>query len=205
MARRLNIVAFSGNTHRPSRSWNLAEAIARRVQAHVDADIAHYDILDAGEGIGSTYLRSQLSRQGLAVVEAIEHADILVVTSPVYKGSYSGLFKHVFDFVDLNALIGRPVILSATGGGPRHSLMVEHQLRPLFGFFSALTVPTAVYAEDSSFEDGQPADPGVLARMELAATQCAALVTSGAASRPVPSRTTIDDTLASARVVPLKR
>ncbi|MEO5807160.1 FMN reductase [Devosia sp.] len=197
---RLNILAFSGNTHRPSRSWNLAELIARRVQSHLDADVTHLDIVDAGPGLGAAYLRSQLDRQALAVIEAIEQADILVVTSPVYKGSYTGLFKHAFDFIDMQALTGRPVILSASGGGQRHALVVEHQMRPLFGFFSALTIPTAIYADDASFEDGQPAEPDLLARIELAATQCAALVDSGVASLARDHRSEG----VAARVVPIK-
>ena len=199
----LKIVAFSGNTHRPSRSWNLAQYIARRVQEHVCADITHFDILDAGAGLGVAHLRSQLDPASLQIVEAIEEADILVVTSPVYKGSYTGLFKHLFDFVDHEALIGRPVILSATGGGQRHSLMVEHQLRPLFGFFSALTIPTAIYAEDTSFTDAQPSDPDILARVELAAMQCAALVNSGATSHPVHAG--LERSIQDGKAVPLKR
>ncbi len=81
-------------------------------------------------------------------------ADILVVASPTFKGSYTGLFKHVFDLLDPSSLRGKPVILAATGGGERHSLMVEHQLRPLFGFFEALAMPTAIYASDKDFADG---------------------------------------------------
>ncbi|WDR05922.1 FMN reductase [Devosia rhodophyticola] len=202
---RLKIVAISGNTHRPSRSWNLAELIARRVQAHVPANIIHYDIIDAGAGLAGAYLRNQLGSEALEIIEAIERADILVVTSPVYKGSYTGLFKHLFDFVEFEALIGRPVILSASGGGQRHSLMVEHQLRPLFGFFSALTIPTAIYAEDTSFTGGEPTDPTILARIELAATQCAALVNSGATSHPRSQFSVSADQVTSERIVPLKR
>jgi FMN reductase len=107
------------------------------------------------------------------VVEAVEQADALIVSTPVYKGSYPGLFKHLIDFVDMQALTGTPVILAATGGGQRHALVVEHQLRPLFGFFSALTMPTAIYADDKSFEAHQQNDPGILARVELAAGQLA--------------------------------
>ncbi|KKB08473.1 hypothetical protein VE25_18315 [Devosia geojensis] len=175
IAPRQKIVAFTGNTRRPSRSLNLAALIARRIQAHLDADYRHLDVLDAGPGLGAALTRKQLTPEALAVVEAVEEADILVAVSPVYKGSYTGLFKHLFDFVDMDALIGRPVVIGATGGGPRHSLVVEHQMRPLFGFFSALTIPTAIYAEDASFQDDEVADPAILARVEAAAVQCAEL------------------------------
>ena len=193
------LVAFSGNLHRPSRSRRLAEIIARSVQRQAQVAVEHYDVLDAGPGLGTALVRQQLTPEALHIVEAIERADILVVTTPVYKGSFTGLFKHLVDFVDMNALVGRPVILGATGGGQRHALMVEHQLRPLFGFFSALTVPTAIYAEDKTFDDHEQVDPGILARIELAAAQTG-LILAGrepqAVEQPPAPR-------ATAKVVPL--
>jgi FMN reductase len=172
----VRIVAFSGNTHRPSKSRALAELIARRIQSHIDATLTQYDIVDVTPGLGAALTRAQLPKDVLAVLEAVESSDVLVVATPVYKGSYTGLFKHFFDFVDVSSLVGKPVVISATGGGPRHALVVEHQLRPLFGFFSALTIPTSVYAEDKSFDGTDQVDAGILARIELAATQTATLV-----------------------------
>ncbi|RZK91895.1 MAG: FMN reductase, partial [Methylobacterium sp.] len=104
----------------------------------------------------------------------------------VYKGAYTGLFKHLFDFVDPAALVGKPVILSATGGGPRHALVVEHALRPLFGFFSAHTIPSAVYGSDGDFRDGVLVDPGVKARIADAASQLAELLQARAARIAAP-------------------
>lgn len=182
----IQMVAFSGNSHRPSRSRNMADLIARRIQRHVAADLAHYDIIDASPGLGAALTRQSLTPEALAVVEAVERADVLVVCTPVYKGSYTGLFKHFFDFVEVTALVGKPVVISATGGGPRHALVVEHQLRPLFGFFSALTIPTAIYAEDQNFEGGDIVDPSILARIDMAAEQTAALI--GTTHRPAAQR-----------------
>ena len=170
------LVVFTGNLQRPSRSRALADLIARRVQQQAPVSIEPYDIIDAGPGLGAALTRAQLSPAALRVVEAIESADALIVSAPVYKGSYPGLFKHLIDFIDMNALTGMPVILAATGGGQRHALVVEHQLRPLFGFFSALTLPTGIYADDKSFEGAEQVDPGNLARIELAATQAAQIL-----------------------------
>ncbi|MFD1810195.1 NAD(P)H-dependent oxidoreductase [Gemmobacter lanyuensis] len=91
-----------------------------------------------------------------AALEVILSADALVVASPVYKGSYTGLFKHLIDLIDPAALQGKPVLLAATGGGDRHALVIEHQLRPLFGFFEAQTLPTGVYAADRDFAGVSP-------------------------------------------------
>ena len=124
-------------------------------------------------------------------MEGIESADALIVGSPVYKGSYAGLFKHLIDFVAPEALIGKPVVLTATGGGPRHALVVEHSLRPLFGFFSAQAAPTAVYAGDTEISEGRVADEIVRARVAQAAGELARLldVAQGAnvsAAAPAP-------------------
>ena len=81
-------------------------------------------------------------------------ADALVLASPVYKGSYCGLFKHLFDLLDPLSLAGKPVLLGATGGGPRHALVIEHQLRPLLGFFEAQTLATGIYAADRTSSTG---------------------------------------------------
>lgn len=189
----IELVAFSGNAHRPSRSRALAELISSRIAALVDTRVRQYDIADASPGLGAALSRQELSPEALAIVEAVENADVLVVSSPVYKGSYTGLFKHFFDFVDPTALIGKPVVIAATGGGPRHSLVVEHQLRPLFGFFSALTIPTSIYAEDKSFEDFKQVDPGILARIDLAASQTALIVSAQRQNRlPRPEETPED-------------
>lgn len=100
-------------------------------------------------------------------------ADALVVGSPVYKGSYTGLFKHLFDLVDPAALAGKPILLGATGGGDRHALVIEHQMRPLFGFFEAATIPTGVYAGAADLVDGRPASPALLDRLDRAVGQLA--------------------------------
>src|SRR5262245_11417965 len=142
------IVAVAGNVHRPSKSRALAEAVAAAAVERIDADVAVFDLIDAGPGLGAAFTRGEVSPEALAIVEAAENAAAVIAVSPVYKGSYSGLFKHLFDFVAPLALVNRPVVVGATGGGHRHGLVVEHQMRPLFGFFSALTIPTSVYASD---------------------------------------------------------
>ena len=112
-----------------------------------------------------------LDPQVRAIVDSILTADALVVGSPVYKGSYTGLFKHLFDLIEPAALAGKPVLLTATGGGEKHALVVEHQLRPLFGFFEAATVPTGIYASAADFAEGQPTAPALLARIDRAVAQ----------------------------------
>src|SRR3712207_5660425 len=170
------IVGFSGNPRRPSKTRSLVELVAAEVARHRPACLDIYDLSDAGPGLGAALQRQDLTLPAARIIDAIEQADALIVGTPVYKGAYTGLFKHAFDLVDPRALIGKPVLLTATGGGPRHALVVEHALRPLFGFFEALTIPTAVYASDADFIDGQLSEAGVLARVSTAAQQLAGLI-----------------------------
>lgn len=116
---------------------------------------------------GGTW-RSQLPDTVEAALAAVEQADVLVVTTPVYRGSYTGLFKHFFDFVHQDALIDTPVLLGATGGSERHALMIDHQLRPLFSFFQTRTLPLGVYATDKDFLDQRLHNEAVLQRAQLA-------------------------------------
>jgi FMN reductase len=180
------IVGFTANLQRPSKTRALAESLAEAVGTHLRAEIRLFDMVDAGTGLGAAWSRDLLPLPARRIVEAIEGADALIVGSPVYKGAYTGLFKHLFDFVDPAALVGKPVILSATGGGARHALVVEHSLRPLFGFFSAHTIPSAVYGSDADFRDGVLVDPGVKARIEDAAGQLADLLQARAARAGTP-------------------
>ncbi|GBU17307.1 MULTISPECIES: FMN reductase [Methylobacterium] len=187
---RPRLVGFSANIQRPSRTRTLVETIAGQAGAEAGAEIRLFDLLDAGTGLGAAWSREALPLPARRVVEAIEEADALVVGSPVYKGGVTGLFKHLFDLVEPTRLAGKPVAIAATGGGARHALVVEHALRPLFGFFGALQVPTAVYASDADFVDGRLVEPGVADRAGQAATELAALLgLSVSAQAPVTRQT----------------
>src|SRR3954465_15428888 len=165
------VVGIAGNLKRPSRTRALVEAVGTALAHRREVDFVVFDLLDAGPGLGAAYARGDLTPAGAPVVEAIETPDSPLPGTPVFKGSYTGLFKHLFDLVDPGALTNKPVVLTATGGGPRHALVVEHQLRPLFGFFTALTVPTAVYASDEDFRGAVLVEETTLERAAVAAKQ----------------------------------
>jgi FMN reductase len=167
------IVGFAGSASRPSKTGALIETAARSaVQAFGVQAIVH-DLTDLQPALGQAQQLEDLTPEALAVVQSLLEADALILGSPVYKGSYSGLFKHLFDLLDPSALAGKPVLLVATGGGDKHALVVEHQLRPLLAFFEAATLPTAVYASAADFTGGQPAAPALLARLDRAIGQFA--------------------------------
>lgn len=162
--------AFAGSWSQPSKTRRLVEEIASRaVRAHGGS--AHvFDIGDLGPDFGS--LRQPQQGPHSRHLDAFLQADALIVASPVYKGSYSGLFKHFIDLLDQGALADKPVLLAATGGGHRHALVIEHQLRPVFGFFEAHTLPTGVYAAASDF-DGEVPGADLTQRLDRAVRQFA--------------------------------
>jgi len=147
------LVAFSGNFSRPSRTRSLVEATSAAIARRYPVAAQVYDLADLGPSFGAARRLADLDAEAAAVVEAIIAADVLIVGSPVYKGTYTGLFKHLFDLLDPASLAGKPVVLTATGGSERHALVIEHQLRPLFSFFAAHTLPSGVFAVDRDFTD----------------------------------------------------
>jgi FMN reductase len=125
------------------------------------------------------------------VLDAVAGADGLVAVSPIFNASYSGLFKTFFDLVEDDALSGTPVLMGATAGTARHSLALEHAVRPMFAYLHAVTVPTGVFAaaEDWGAGDG-PAGAGLAERIERAAGELAALVAAREPRRAVDPFTT---------------
>jgi FMN reductase len=164
----VKLVGLSGNFNRPSKSRALVADVAALAGERYGFQPSVYDLTDFGPSLGNARALDDLDLAARKIVREIVSADVLVVGTPTYKGSYTGLFKHVIDLIDPLALQGKPVILTATGGGDRHALVVEHQLRPLFGFFMAHTLPTAVYAADKDFLEYRLVAEPVRGRVEQA-------------------------------------
>jgi FMN reductase len=168
---RLSIVGVSGSLSRPSRTSALVSAVLDSVQERVFADSQLLDLADIAQGLFTASSYDRLLPQSRAIIDDIENADLLVVGTPVYRGSYSGSFKHLFDLVRHDRLRGKPVILTATGGSQMHGLITEHQLRPLFGFFSALSLPTTVYATEADFKNYLLSNSAIQQRIATAADE----------------------------------
>jgi len=157
----ISVVAVSGSLHSPSRTTVLVREIlqgfagALRAGAGNDLEVETHlvELSEIGREFAGALSREELSTTAEEALRRIESATLLIVASPVYRASFTGLFKHVFDFVGQYALIDTPVLLAATGGSDRHALIIEHQFRPLFSFFQAITLPIGVYASDTDFVD----------------------------------------------------
>lgn len=176
------IVAISGSPTPRSRTRSLVEEVLGRIAQESGGSTSMVDI---AELVPSLMVRSREEASPLLghALRSVEEADLLVVGSPVYKGSYTGLFKTFMDLVEYKSLAGVPVALLATGGTDRHALVIDHQLRPLFGFFNAHTLPTGVFVSDGSFVDGRIEDLALLKRLSSLVHEGAEAVRRRAATR----------------------
>lgn len=181
------LVGLSGNLERPSRTRALVGRALEGAAALFDVDAQLLDLPDFAPSLGGAVRAADLEGRAALAFERLLAADALVLGSPTYKGSLTGLLKHLLDLVDPAQLRGKPVLLLATGGGDRHALVVEHGLRPLMGFFEAQALATGVYAADRDFEDGLPASPALLARLDRAVAQFAPFLPARAPA-PQPAR-----------------
>jgi len=178
----VRIVGVSGSLSVPSRTTALVEAVAREFAVPLGATQfgATVEIIELGSLVGSLAgtRRDELGAPALAALTAVETADVIVVGSPAYRAAYTGVFKHFFDFVGQYALVDKPVVLTATGGSDRHALLVEHQMRPLFGFFQALTLPLGIFATETDFDNYQITSVDLRERIALSTRRTIGLLSS---------------------------
>lgn len=173
------IVAVTAGVSTPSSSRLLAEDLAEVLRDTHGATVDIIELRPLAHQITDNLLTGFAAPELQRALDAVAGADGLIAVTPVFTASFSGLFKSFFDVVDKDALEGMPVLIAATGGTERHSLALEHALRPLFGYLRAHVVPTAVFAASSDFGGqggGDPGDGGLAARVHRAAGELARLV-----------------------------
>ncbi|CBG70963.1 putative oxidoreductase [Streptomyces scabiei 87.22] len=174
----MKLVVVSAGLSVPSSTRLLGDRLAAAVVGQdASVEVQVVELRDLAVEIAHHLTNGFPGRKLAAALDAVAGADGLVVVTPVFSASYSGLFKSFFDVLDRDALAGRPVLVAATGGSARHSLVLEHAMRPLFAYLRAVVVPTAVYAasEDWGAE-------GLAGRIERAAAELTGLM--GGLSRP---------------------
>ncbi|MFF1876976.1 FMN reductase [Leifsonia sp. NPDC058230] len=149
----VTVVGVSGSPTHPSRTTALVAEVTEAFATELGGTATVIELAPLLGGLGAGPFRSQLGPAVIDALEKVEAADVVVVGSPAYRATYTGLFKLFFDHIGQYALVGKPIVLTATGGSDRHALLVEHQMRPLFGFFQSLTLPLGIFAGEGDFED----------------------------------------------------
>lgn len=153
----VNIVVVTAGLSEPSSTRLLADQLASAVETQVSnrgesAQIEFIELRELAVDLATTMISGGLPTPAVAhALDLVANADALIAVSPAFKASYSGLFKLFFDVLDQDALADVPTLLAATGGTPRHSLMLDHAMRPLFAYMHAMVVPTGVFAATEDF------------------------------------------------------
>jgi len=182
------VAVVTAGLSQPSSTRLLADRLADAVTARLaaqgeDALVEVVELRTLAHALADNLLTGFPSGELEAAVRTGAEADALIAVTPVFTASYSGLFKTFFDVLDKDALAGKPTLVAATAGTPRHSLVLDHALRPLFSYLQAVVVPTGVFAATEDF--GSTAAGRLQERVERAAGELAALVTPSAPSSAV--------------------
>ncbi|OLT14151.1 FMN reductase [Actinomadura sp. CNU-125] len=184
----LRVVVVNGSPSEKSKTMGLVDVVVGTLRDLLAAEAltveeTRIDVYRLGPGFTGALERDGVAPDVEAALRRAEESDLLIAATPVFRGSYTGMFKHFFDLVDQYALANKPVFLAATGGGDHHALVLEHALRPLFGFFQALTVPVGVFASSGDFDGTNLLNPRVHGRVEMALTDVADVLKARAGTR----------------------
>lgn len=174
-----SLVVVSAGMGQPSSTRLLADRLSAAVDRHLrDAGVEpHVEVIelrDHAQDLTNHLLTGFPNPRLQTAIDAVLTADGLIAVTPILSASYSGLFKMFFDVVERDGFAGKPVLIGATGGTARHSLALDHALRPLFAYLNAAVVPTGVYAATEDWGHGVVAADGTLVeRIERAAREFA--------------------------------
>jgi len=174
----------------PSSTRLLADRLAAATTDALDeAEVDVIELRPLAHALADNLVTGFPTGELAEAISTVRAADGLIVVTPVFAASYSGLFKSFFDVLEEGTLDGKPVLVAATAGTPRHSLVLEHALRPLFAYLHAVVVPTGVFAATDDFGDA-----GLDRRIERASGELAALV--GKVDPAARRQRTVDDEFA---------
>jgi FMN reductase len=184
------LVVVSAGLSQPSATRLLADRLADATDRHlreigVAPGVEVIELREHAMDLTNHLLTGFPSPPLGAAIDAVLAADGLIAVSPIFSASYSGLFKLFFDVIERDGLAGKPALIGATGGTARHSLALEHALRPLFAYLNAAVVPTAVYAASEDWgERASVRGSALVDRIDRAARELAAAMAAGRAPAP---------------------
>ena len=173
------LVVVSAGTGHPSSTRQLSDRIAQQSldllrHAGTPATATVVELGPLAVDTARAAVAGFPGEQVQAAIDRLATADAIIAATPVYKAAISGVFKTFIDVLDNDLIVAKPVLLAATGGTPRHALVIDDQMRPLFAYLRALVLPTSVYAAP---DDWGSSELGT--RIERAATELAVMVRAG--------------------------
>jgi FMN reductase len=187
---RRKLAVVSGGLAEPSSTRLLADRLAAATELalgelEVVTELHALELRDHAHALTNMLVTGFADeRLGAAIKEVVESEGLIAVT-PIFNASYSGLFKTFFDVLEPGSLTGKPVLIAATAGSPRHSLALEHAIRPLFSYMRAVVVPTGVFAASEDWGSGVSAEQALSERIDRAAGELARLVAAEQRETPL--------------------
>lgn len=174
---RRTLAVVSAGLSQPSSTRLLADQLAAAARDELvrrghEVELRVVELRDHAHDVTNNLLTGFPSASLREALDAVAGADGIVAVTPIFNASYNGLFKSFFDVVESGSLVDRPVLIGATGGTARHSLALEHALRPMFSYLRAVVVPTAVFAAPEDWSGGS-ADGALRGRIQRAAGELA--------------------------------
>jgi FMN reductase len=182
-AERFRLVVISAGTSDPSSTRLLADRTAERAAALAarhgnTVTVSVIELREISADISTAVVSQLITPKLQKAITTLGEADGIIASTPVYKAGPSGLFTSFFHVLDNDLLIGKPVVLAATAGTARHALVTDDQMRPLFAYLRALTVPTSLFAAPEDWSD-----PALAKRIDRAALELVLLMESGFARK----------------------
>ncbi|MEV4728117.1 MULTISPECIES: FMN reductase [Micromonospora] len=174
---RRTLAVVSAGLSQPSSTRLLADQLAAAARDELvgrgdEVELRVVELRDHAHDVVNNLLTGFPSTELRAALDAVTGADGIVAVTPIFNASYNGLFKSFFDVVDAQALVDRPVLIGATGGTARHSLALEHAVRPMFGYLRAVVLPTSVFAAPEDWSGGT-AEGALRSRIQRAGRELA--------------------------------
>jgi FMN reductase len=180
-----NLAVVSAGLSVPSSTRLLADRLTAATVAAlhrrgIDATVEVVELREHARDLADNLLTGFANKALQGALDTVTGADGVIAVTPIFSASYSGLFKTFTDVLDKEALTGKPVLIAATAGTARHSLALEHAMRPLFAYLRAVVAPTAVFAAADDWGTGGDAGGALSERIDRAAEELADLI----AARP---------------------
>jgi FMN reductase len=185
-----SLVVVSAGLGQPSSTRLLADRLSVALDRHlrdagVEPRLEVIELRDHAQNLTNNLLTGFPSPRLQAAIDAVLGADGLIAVTPIFSASYSGLFKMFFDVIERDGLAGKPSLIAATGGTARHSLAIEHSLRPLFAYLNAAVAATGVYAAAEDWGGGGlTADGSLVERIDRAARELSAAMVARSHQAP---------------------
>jgi FMN reductase len=184
------LAVVTAGLSQPSASRLLADRLAEATavalrERGITTRTEVVDLREHAHDLADSLLTGFPSASLRAALDTVVAADGLVAVTPIFTGSYSGLFKTFFDVLGKDAIVGKPVLIGATAGTTRHSLALDHAMRPMFTYLRAVVAPTGVFAASEDWGSGAgPAGGGLAGRIARAAGELAELVETTRVTAP---------------------